>query len=313
MSDLKSERGISRNFYFYDLAIMYKDQSGNYQRVQDGSNKFYDAFSRIRDTIENTNSNSPAQKSLILNVGNGETIHALPEPVVLGQPISFRLVLDRTEGLPLIEQEGAFSSLHDHIENDFALAEITHCVIFPDTGIMGAEFNFSGARATSIKYYLPYVISDIDYVYCTVHLEKDVFDRLESGKPLSLFDLAIRNTPEVRTYLMNQTSFLKLPFTNISDVDIFEIVLKRKRGGKGFHMPLNFDEARDLISTCGDDVQRFKISQGAIHRDEIDLLRQRVVFRKSVIRQDDNTVDSQDAFRIIIDLYNNSVKGTLIR
>lgn len=67
--------------------------------------------------------------------------------------IDFRLVLCRPDAFPYIEQEGKLEEIVGLVKGEFNIAEVTHCVIFYKEGVMGAEFNFNGARPSAIATY----------------------------------------------------------------------------------------------------------------------------------------------------------------
>lgn len=60
------------------------------------------------------------------------------------EPIKFKIVLSKTNALPYIDKIGKLSDMDHELKGNFNLAEITHCIYFPETQIMGAEFNFYG-------------------------------------------------------------------------------------------------------------------------------------------------------------------------
>ena len=299
---------ILRSFYYYDIMPLRKNGDGKYEEEKDQQGILYSAFERV-----NTMFNNKEQEKLIISLDNGERVYIIPDEVSNGNPIKFRLVLVRIDGLPLVEQEGKLISLTDFIENDFGLAEIVHCVIFPKYGILGAEYNISGARVTCLKEYLPKIVQDIEYLYCVPHLRQDVFQQLVDNEGLSLFQLEIKNTPETKKYIYDSRSVFLAPFTKIPDNDTYEVTIKRRKGKakKGFQNPMSSNEMKALIENCGDDIKTFKISQGAVRRDAIDLLGQKVVHKTDVTRTANKHVDSSDAYRIIVEYFNDKLKGTL--
>jgi hypothetical protein len=62
-----------------------------------------------------------------------------------------RLATIRHDDLPRVERRGQLSDLQ--IPADAGLAELTHMIFFAD-GVVGAEFNFHGPRATRLGHYL---------------------------------------------------------------------------------------------------------------------------------------------------------------
>ncbi len=81
------------------------------------------------------------------------------------------------------------------------------------------------------------------------------------------------------TNLMNKTSLFKLPFTNISDVDVFEVTLKRRKTkrNRGFESPIPIEDMNSFIRKYREDIKSFKVSQGSIQGDKVDLLYDKLV------------------------------------
>ena len=299
---------ILRSFYYYDIKALKKDSDGKLVEEENQQECFYNVFENINALFVNKE-----YEKLTIGIKNGDRIHVIPDEVKQGSPIKFRLVLVRTEALPLVEQGGELASLTDYINDEFGLAEITHCVIFPRFGIMGVEYNYSGARATALKEYLPKVVQDIEYLYCVPHLNLDVFKQLVEEKGLTLFQLEVKNTPVMKKYIAESQSVFRLLFSGFCESDTYEVTLKRRVGKnkKGFKSPMSVDDMKDLILNCDEDINKFKISQGSIQKDAIDLLGQKVVYKTDVIRTANKHVDSNDAYRILTDYFNEKVKGTL--
>ena len=299
---------ILRSFYYYDIKALKKDSEGKLVDEDDQQECLYKAFEHINELFANKEYNK-----LTISVKNGDRVHVIPDEVKRGSPIKFRLVLVRTDALPLVEQDGKLTSLTDYIDNEFGLAEITHCVVFPRFGIMGAEYNYSGARATALKEYLPKIVQDIEYLYCVPHLNQDVFEQLIEEKGLTLFQLEVKNTPVMKNYIAESQSAFRLLFTGFPESDTYEVILKRREGKnkKGFKSPMSTEDMKDFIRNCDDDIKKFKVSQGLIQRDAIDLLGQKVVCKTDVIRTANKHVDSNDAYRILTDYFNEKVKRNL--
>ena len=179
---------------------------------------------------------------------------------------------------------------------------------------MGAEYNFSGARPTAIKPYLPRLYNKIDYVYCANKLDGNVFSKLKNGETFSLFSLSVKNDSAAMTHLMNETSLFRLPFTKISDVDVFEISLKRRKtkSHDGFDSPIPIDDMDEFIREYREDIKSFKVSQGSIQRDKIDLLYDKLVKTSEITKTVNKTVDSDEAYKIIKDFFNTTVSQRIL-
>ena len=248
-----------------------------------------------------------------VSIDSGDKIYILVDKIVKGHLIEFRLVLCRADALPLVETKGLLNFLTDYLPKNFTLAEITHCVVFPKYNIMGAEYNFSGARPTAIKPYLPRLYSGIDYVYCANKLDDKVLNKLKANETLSLFSLSIKNNSDAMTYLMNKKSIFQLPFENIPDVDVFEISFKRRKtkNHSGFECPIPLNYMDEFIQEYREDIKSFKVSQGSIQRDKVDLLHDKLVKTCEVTKTINKTVVSNEAYSIIRNFFNSTVKPVL--
>lgn len=288
---------VTRNFYYYDLLLV---KSGQNER-EDSTAMCYEVFKYIADLREKIEYGTENAEKLEVPIDNGDKVYIIVDKVEAKQPIEFRLVLCRSDALPYVEKNGLLDFLTNYLPQNFSLAEITHCVVFPEYNIMGAEFNFSGARATSIKAYLPRIFGKIEYVHCINRLNSKVLDRLRKGEGFSLFQLSVKNNSEAMRKIIESKSIFTLPFVNIPEVDTFEITLKRRKGMKspGFESPIPVDTLDNFIKECRDDIKYFKISQGSIQNDAIDLLHDKLVKTSSITKTVNKTIDSKEAYHEI--------------
>lgn len=303
---------IQRNFYYYDIYLM-KHINSKLTKIDNQEETFYEIFKHILNKQKKIEKGNIDPDEIAVSIDNGDKIYILVDKTVKGCPIEFRLVLCRADALPLVENNGLLNFLTDYLPKNFTLAEITHCVIFPQYNIMGAEYNFSGARPTAIKPYLPRLYNEIDYVYCANKLDGNVFSKLKKGETFSLFTLSVKNDSAAMTHLMNETSLFQLPFTNISGVDVFEISLKRRKtkAHDGFDSPIPIDDMDAFIREYREDIKSFKVSQGSIQKDKVDLLFDKLVKTSEITKTINKTVDSDEAYKIIKDFFNTTIKKVI--
>lgn len=306
---------VTRSFYYYDLNLLKYGDNGKLVSFKNQENEYYKAFSHILKFQNEIVKGKRESKDIEMPVDSGDKIYIIVDKVEKNFPIEFRLVLCREDALPFVESQGLLKFLTEYLPKDFSLAEITHCVIFPKYNIMGAEYNYSGARATAIKFYLPKIFPEIEYVYCTNRLDDKVIDKLRKDEKFSLFVLGVRNGSDAMAELMNKRSIFALPFTNIPDVDVFEVILKRRKSRKhnGFDSPIPLDEIDGFIKKYREDIKSFKVSQRSIQRDAIDLLHDKLVKVSPMTKTVNKTIDSKEAYREIKTFFDTTVKLTIKR
>ena len=300
---------IPRSFYYHDIHALKKNSEEKFVEEDDQKDLFYRAFEKLESLYA-----EKAIEELSVQIENGDKIYVIPDLVERGNPICFRLILVRTNGFPLVEQEGALNSLTEFIPDEFGLAEITHCVIFPEYGLLGIEYNTSGARVNAIKEYLPRVDCGIKYIYCTPHLKDNVLEKIEDNE-LSLFQLKVKNTPHMRKYIMDSDFTFLLPIHKMPEGSTYEVAMKhtKRKDRDGFKSPMNKDEIGQFITDCGEDIQKFKISVGSIQGDTVDLLKQKVVYKTGAVRTENKSIDSKAAYKLMISYFNSQLKDTLDR
>lgn len=223
--------------------------------------------------------------------------------------IDFRLVLCRPDAFPYIEKEGKLESIVGLVKGDFNIAEITHCVIFYDEGVMGAEFNFNGARPSAISAYASFKCKKIDRFVCTPKLRGDTFKRIVDDRGYSLFQLKVKNTPDMKVFLRDKMGFIGSTINEIDELDSYEIILRRRIGKKklGFPALMQKKEMKEFISRNVEDIEKFEINQG-IYKDPINLLTDKMITRKEFIMTKKKTIDSVSMYDTITNFYECSVK-----
>lgn len=304
---------VTRSFYYYNVALLQeiKDELGNVSlsRMKNQKEMFYKTFEYIK-YLQDSEDDEEKSK-LIANLSDGDKLYILVDLLEKDKPIKFRLIWCRADAMPFIEENGVLSFITDYLKNDFTLAEITHCVIFPEHGIMGAEFNFSGARATSIRWYLPRVYSKIDHATCVDRLNGDVLKQLAEGESFSLFKLVVKNSSEILAKLAAKKSVFLLSATGMpSEVDTYEVTLKRRKTKtrKGFDSPIAIEEMQEFIQENRDYIKSFEVSQGSITKDNINLLKDKLVTTRDLIPTINIVINSEEAYDIIINYYEDVVK-----
>lgn len=309
----KQKGTVRRNFYYYNIKPMTYNSDGKLVEVSDSSTVFYETFEKILELCNEIKTGEKLPDNLGRVVENGGKLYVLVDKVVRNEPIEFRLVLCRTDALPYVENQGLLEFLTKYLPQNFSLAEITHCVIFPQYNILGAEFNFSGARVASIKEYLPAVYSKIEHVYCTPRLNDTVLRKLRKNEDLSLFRMVLKNNSNAMREMMEEKSIFRLPFAGIKEVETFEIVFKSRKGKrtKGFKSPIPLDQIDDFIQRNRDDLKTFIISQKSVQNDAVDLLHDKFVCKADVTKTANKMIDSRSAYHIIEKFFDTDVMETI--
>lgn len=282
------ESEIKRKIYYYDLMLSVRQDEINSKGrkrskciyCDNPQRTIYKVFEEIKkkqeeiSTETNDKKRNELQDKFQMQTSQGFYLYVLVDRLEMGAPIRFKLVLCKDNSFPFVQKNGKLEYLIENLQGEFALAEITHCVIFPDKMIMGAEFNFSGARPSAIANYISYKSSDVYYMDCHGKINNESIDKIVEGSPYSLFDLKIKNTERIKELIESNkfafTAWLRKMPEDISD---YEIILRKRKTSKnrGFEPPLTKDEYRELVKNYREEIGRLKISQG-IMSDSIDLL-----------------------------------------
>lgn len=308
----KKNKAVLRNFYYYDISLM-KQEDGNFTRIANQEESFYKIFSFINQKQGEIEKKEGESDEISIATMRGDKMYILVDKVERGFPIEFRMILCRTDAFPFIEHNGLLDFLTSYIPDGVSLAEITHCVLFPKYNIMGAEHNFSGAKATALKHYIPAIFPEIEYVHCVNRLNEKIIDRLRKNDKFSLFSIAVLNGSDAMTYMINKHSIFHELFASTSNIDVFEITLKRtrKKTKGGFDSPIPIERMDEFMRDYRDDIKKFRVSQGSIQGDAINLLHDKLVETREVTKTINKTIDSNEAYKIIKDFFNETVRATL--
>lgn len=309
----KKKGTVTRNFYYYDVSL-FDIVGSDAEPVKNQQEKFIDVFKYAQNQIEKIKktTHTSQKKKLLGDISieteDGDLIYILVDSLAK-EAIKFRIVLCRNNALPFVESDGELSFLAEYLPSGFSLAEITHCIIFPEDGVMGAEYNYAGARPSVISDYMVHALKKVDFALCRPKLKFDTFNQIIDGKLLGYFELSVKNTKEMRTALRRQKGLLAGITRNIPEVDQYEVCLVRRitKTKNGFEPLLTRDEMQKFIMENRDDIKKFRIGYGA-KRDAIDLLNDKMVCKKDVIKTDKRTISSEDAYATIVQFYGSNVK-----
>jgi len=300
---------IERKIYYYDIvATVLLDGTVFEANNQDGIIR--EAFRTIKNKYDEINSLEDENEKkfwiedLEYNTDQGDKIYIVVDQIELTDNIKFKLVLCRQNAFPYIEKNGELSTIASFITGDFNIAEITHCVIFPESGVMGAEFNFAGARPSTIAKYIPHVFRSIAQLLCTAKLKSNVFRQIIEDDTYSLFELGVKNTPDMKRILRDDLGFIGCFFDDIEDVDTLEILIRRRKTKKknGFDIPMDVQGIKEFVTNNREDISNFRVSQG-IYKDAIDLLSDKLVCDKNFIYTENKTIDSNEMYASIVNYY----------
>lgn len=295
---------IKRNIYYYDLQASKRNVvTGRYEK----SGKVIDQF--FLDLKEQQKYVSE-YSDFLCKASNGDDYFVVIDNVT-ELYIEYRIVLCRTDALPYIETYGKLEKLGDYIDKNQNIAEITHCVYFREYGIMGGEYNFSGARPTIIANYITRRLNDV-VASCQVKLNYDTYKQLIEGEEFSLFDFSVKTNSEAYNDILSRKSIFSAIQTTVPGSDTMEIVLKRRKTSKnkfsGFELPLDFEEIKELLTNHREDIEKFKVSQGTIG-NALDLLSDKLVHKVTFVQTDERTIDSKAMYKEIRNYFNETAVG----
>lgn len=235
-------------------------------------------------------------------------------------PYQFKLAYIRRSEHPPVEHDGELSPLP--LPRGQGLAELTHFMIFPK-GIVGAEFNFFGPRASQFSFYCALKLKNaIPGFRLNPLLRRDLQKQLAKLSEVKMLDLKIKSS--YANVIQEANADLGSAFKATARAmgaranDDLEIFFRRKKTKESSPNLTSFDP-RALVrfvqkmSRRGDlreQVSTFKI-QG-VTADEtrlVDVLSEQFVIDVKVRRAADHTsaVDSQSVYTAIEDAYTNVV------
>lgn len=304
---------IKRNIYYYDV-VAFENNNG-ITRIKNQSDAIIKCFEAIDQLNKNLEKETDQLKrmqllqSLEQSTIKGDKLYFLVDNIDKeSEIIRFRIILCRLDALPFIEQSGQLTNIVSIIDGDFNIAEITHCVMFAKYGVMGAEFNFNGARPGAIANYLPKFDPQMIHFSCTGKMSKDAFERVIDDKECSLFELGVKNSPEMRRILRDDMGIVQAFTQDIPEIDTYEIVLKRRitKKRKGFMLPVKVERIKEFVSNNIEQIEKFKVSQGT-YKDSIDLLSDKIVCKSEFILTENRSIDSKSIYNVTENYFDSVV------
>ena len=309
----KKSDSVTRSFYYYDVSL-YDLVGNDIVPIKNQQEKFVEIFNYAKNVmtrIEKSTKDKEKKdllKDIALKTDDGDLVYVIVDSLSK-ESIKFRIVLCRNNALPFVEKNGELTFLTEYLPKGFSLAEITHCVIFPEDGVMGAEFNYAGARPSVISEYMMHGLKKVDFSLCRPKIKFDTFGQVIDGKPLGLFELSVKNTKTMRVALRKQKGLLGGITKNVPDVDEYQICLVRRitKNKNGFESLMTQEEMKKFILENRDDIKKFRIGYGA-KKDAIDLLNDRMVCKQSFVKTSKMTIDSEEAYGVIVTFFGSNVK-----
>lgn len=308
----KKNNTVKRSLYYYDFTWkIYNESRGKYVSVRKKDEKFKNFLEEF--IIEK---GKGINKKYIQQTEKQDNLFLITDHIT-DETISFRLVLCKTNALPLVEDGGHLEDLEKYIDEKKNIAEVTHCVYFRDSGIVGAEFNFSGARISSLNWYIPrvlYVNGDTDNFYqvkFSPRINNDAYEKLAKNETMTLFEMHFKPDSEAYKNVLAQISLFRGAVQSVPDAEVIEVTVKRRKTKKNQYTGINDiltpEQIQLLIKEYKDDIGKLYVSQGS-YSDGVDLLADKLVTKVDIVRTKKRTIDSSDAYKKIKKFYNEEVK-----
>lgn len=291
---------VSRKIYYYDIECFnVNNDSRNLEEIANPQRILKETFENYKEIYENIET----RHKLSYEQMNGNKLFIIVDEINSDR-VNFRAVLSRIDLLPFVEKDGNLEKLSNYIDDDQNIAELTHCILYLQTNILGIEMNHSGAKANAIINYINHK-SNIDFIECTIKLEKDQYKKLIEDKKFTLFKIALKANSKAMDDILSK----KTVFTNMRSygVDTLELQLKckhTKNNTEGMDIPLSIDEMKKLSSDYVEDLETLKVSQGRIVNDCIDLLADKLVSVTEYYSSEERSIISAKVYDSINKSYN---------
>ena len=297
---------IDRNLYYYDLYAMYHDKENNICKRDDTS----ELIVNFLEDLYQQQLKSKDFSEFIIQTSKKDDLFVVIDNVE-EEYIEYRIVLCRKDALPYIQKAGILESLDKYIDKEHNVAEITHCVFFKKFGVMGAEFNFSGARPSAIAEYIINIEKNIPVVFCTAKLNMDTYSKIIADEEFSLFSFAVKSNSDLYNQMLSKKSIFSVMQKSVPEADVIEVTFKKrkvkKNKNKGFLSPFSLDEIKEVLENYREDIKKFTVSQGT-YKDSIDLLTDKLVTKIAAIKTNERTIDSEAMYQEIRKFFNQTVK-----
>ena len=296
---------IKRSLYYYEWFTHSLDQDTNSLRIDKTSKKIIDFLTDLHDKQLKKDS----YKDFMVNTSQGEVFIIIDD--INDKQICFRIVLCRENALPYIEKDGKLEELGSVIADDQNIAEVTHCVFFTDFGILGAEYNSNGARATSVSEYMVKISGTDSLPNCRAKLNYDAYSKLIQDETFTLFDFSVKTNSEAYNKVLSNKSIFSAIQATVPESDTMEVILRRKKKKKnnnlGFSLPVSFEDIKNLLLNHREDIKRFNVSQNGM-KDTVDLLADKFVGKVSMTKTTNRTIDSEELYLAITKFFNSDVE-----
>ena len=296
---------IKRSIYYYEW-FTHSHSSETNEVIRDKSSE---KLVELLQNLFEKQKIADSYRNFIVKTSQGEEFIIVDK--VEESSISFRIVLCRENALPYIEKNGKLEGLGTYIDADQNIAEVTHCVFFCKYGILGAEYNNNGARATSITEYMIKRTNSDSIPTCRAKLNYDVYSKLIQDETFTLFDFSVATNSEAYNKVLSKKSIFSAIQATVPESDTMEVVLKRRKTKKnknvGFQLPITFDEIKDLLTNYREDIRKLNVSQNGIG-NAVDLLTDKFVGKVILAKTADRMIDSKEMYASIISYFGDNVE-----
>ena len=300
---------VKRSLYYYDL--IWREYDDDKKRFKDIKNKEKRFVRFMKQFL--LNENESVNPKYIIKTEKEDQIFIITDEIS-EEYVKFRLVLCKTNALPLIEQSGKLEELSEIIDDEQNIAEVTHCIYFVNGNILGAEFNFFGARVSAISSYMRKILFDDgdDKKYNIRFNEKineKAYEQLSDKKGITLFKIGYKPDSEAYAKILSHHGVFSGPYNANPEADIIEITIKRrktKKNNAGLEEILSPEEIKELVDKYRTDLSNFSISQG-VYSDCVDLLADKMVGKVELVRTNRRTIDRMDMYSKIIRFYEDNI------
>lgn len=309
---MAQQNSVKRSLYYYDFSwLVYKQNEGKFRSVKNINTKIENFFSKFDIAVVGA-----IEEKYKCKTENEDTVFIITDDIDT-DTIKFRIVVCKTNALPQVENGGTLEALEKYIDKKKNIADVTHCIYFRESNVIGAEFNFSGARVSMLRWYIPKILcidGDIENIYSVrvdAKINGDAYAKLKKNVELSLFELHFKPDSDAYKEVLANTSLFRSIVSSTPDADVIEVTLKKKKTKKnnytGLSEVLTTNQIKDLLKNHREDIKKLYVSQGT-YSDGIDLLSDKLVSKVDLIKTQQRTIDRNDAYKKIKAFYDEEVK-----